>query len=156
MMHLVSIDSAAATRVDGELELSLTALDSEGQTVVLPYGYQPGDPHGLGPQLDAWFAANPDFPVEGYVPPVYGPADFPLTARQLRLGLVRHGVSLGTVEAAIDGIDDAQERDEAQIYWEFSTHVRWEHPMTQTLMALVGISAEDGAAMWMVAKDYEA
>lgn len=83
------------------------------------------------------------------------PADYTLTARQLRLGLIRHGISLATVQSAISGIEDGQERDEAQVYWEFSTTIAWSHPMTQALMALAGISPEDAAAMWMVAKGYE-
>ena len=90
------------------------------------------------------------------VAPSTDPADFPLTARQLRLGLIRHGISLATVQAAITAISDQQQRDEAQVYWEFSTVINWSHPMTQALIALVGITTEDAAAMWMAAKDYEA
>lgn len=90
------------------------------------------------------------------VAPSTDPADFPLTARQLRLGLIRHGITLSTVQAAISAIGDGQQRDEAQVYWEFSTVINWSHPMTQALIALVGITTEDAAAMWMAAKDYEA
>lgn len=86
--------------------------------------------------------------------PPSSPADYPLTARQLRLGLVRNGVSLGKVQATIDALPSPQ-RDEAQIYWEFSATINWEHPMTQSLMALAGIPDEAAAAMWMLAKDYE-
>jgi hypothetical protein len=59
-------------------------------------------------------------------------------------------------ESAISAIGDGQQRDEAQVYWEFSTVINWSHPMTRGLMALAGITPEDAAAMWMVAKDYEA
>lgn len=83
------------------------------------------------------------------------PHKFPLTPRQLRLGLVRNGVSLDLVEDAIAAIQDPLQRDEAWIYWDYSTTIRWEHPMTQTLMALVGITQEQATAMWMIAKDYE-
>ena len=90
------------------------------------------------------------------VAPSTDPADFPLTARQLRLGLIRHGIGLSAVQAAISAIPDQTQRDEAQVYWEFSTVINWSHPMTRGLMALAGITPEDAAAMWMVAKDYEA
>lgn len=82
------------------------------------------------------------------------PSDYPLTARQLRLGLVRNGVTLDKVQATIDALPSPQ-RDEAEIYWKFSTEIHWDHPMTQSLMALAGIPDEAAAAMWMLAKDYE-
>ncbi len=88
-------------------------------------------------------------------PVVQGPGNFDLTARQLRLGLVRNGISLAAVQAMIDGIEDPMIRDEAQIYWEYSSHVNWDHPMTQTLMGMLGIPQENMAYMWMMAKDYE-
>lgn len=87
-------------------------------------------------------------------PPSTNPADYNLTARQLRLGLVRHDISLASVEAAINGISDQMQRDEAMIFWGHSTSIHWSHPMTQTLMALVGITTENATNMWMVAKDY--
>lgn len=82
------------------------------------------------------------------------PATYPLTARQLRLGLIRNGVPLSTVQAAIDALPPPN-RDEAQVYWEFSTDVYWQHPMTGFLMQLMGISEQDATTMWMEAKDYE-
>lgn len=105
---------------------------------------------GMTPELAAseWLLAETESA------PSAAPADYPLSARQLRLGLVRNGVSLGKVQATIDALPSPQ-RDEAQIYWEFSTEIHWGHPMTQSLMALAGISDEAAAAMWMLAKDYE-
>lgn len=129
----------------------------------LPDGYTdqpPPDPdegHRVAWDGQGWAQVPIPVPAEPEPEPEPStdPADWPLTARQLRLGLVRHDVPLPTIEAAIDGITDPAERDEALIYWEYSTTIRWDHPMTQALMALVGISPEQGAAMWMAAKDYE-
>jgi hypothetical protein len=84
------------------------------------------------------------------------PSNYPLTDRQLRLGLIRHGIPLATVQSAIDTIPDQLQRDEAQVWWEFSKTINWDHPMTQSLMALVGVTSEQATAMWMVAKDYAA
>lgn len=78
----------------------------------------------------------------------------PLTARQLRLGLVRNNISLSIVQTAINNLPTQSLRDEAQIYWEYSTEINWDHPMTQTLMALVGLDQNTSAAMWLTAKDY--
>jgi hypothetical protein len=86
--------------------------------------------------------------------PSTDPADYPLTARQIRLGLIRNGVSLAVVQTAIDNLPSPA-RDEAQVYWEFSAEVHWEHPMTQSLMALVGITPAQAEEMWFAAKDYE-
>lgn len=86
--------------------------------------------------------------------PAPHPSRYPLTARQLRLGLVRNNISLSVVQTAINALPTQSIRDEAQIYWEYSTQVNWDHPMTQTLMALVGLNANTAASMWLTAKDY--
>lgn len=102
------------------------------------------------------FTAEEEAAADAHEALVNSPASYPLTARQLRLGLIRHGISLASVRAAINGIADITQRDEAQVYWEFSTTINWDHPMTQTLMGLMGIGTEAATAMWMAAKDYEA
>lgn len=84
------------------------------------------------------------------------PEDYPLTARQLRLGLIRNNVALTLVTSAIANLPTQQMRDEANIYWEYSTTILWDHPMTQTLLALVGIPVANAEVMWLAAKDYEA
>lgn len=88
--------------------------------------------------------------------PAETPTDYPLTARQLRLGLIRNGVALSAVQTAINNLPTQAQRDEAQVYWEFSTLIYWDHPMTQALMGLVGVTPQNAVAMWMIAKDYEA
>lgn len=84
------------------------------------------------------------------------PLDHPLSARQIRLGLIRNGYSLNFVQSIIDAIPDQQQREEAQVWWEFSTYVHWDHEMTQALLTLAGINQEDAITMWMEAKDYAA
>lgn len=69
MMQLISVDTAKHT-ASTALELAITAdLDDGAGAQSLPYGWLAGDPHGLGPQIDAWMAAHPDFPIADYVPP---------------------------------------------------------------------------------------
>lgn len=84
------------------------------------------------------------------------PNDFPLSDRQLRLGLVMSGVSLDTIETAISSIPDPIQRAVAQIWWDRSLKIEWAHPMRVQLQALVGLTDEQARAMWLMAKDLQA
>lgn len=89
--------------------------------------------------------------------PVPTPADTPLTMRQLRLGLLLiGGFSSSYIQDAITAIPDATQRGIAQIWYDETTEVQWDHPMTQQLIAATGIPIEQAAAMWMAAKDLAA
>jgi len=85
------------------------------------------------------------------------PATTPLTMRQLRLGLLLIGGFPATfIQDAISAIPDTTQRGVAQIWYDESATVEWEHPMTQQLIAAAGITTEQAAAMWMQAKDLDA
>lgn len=79
---------------------------------------------------------------------VYSGGDLPhgphtprsVTARQIRLWLVSHGVSLAAVEAAIDAITDAQQREMVRVEWEYAPYVERTHPMLVPLAAALGLS----------------
>lgn len=88
--------------------------------------------------------------------PAQTPADFPLSDRQLRIGLINSGISLGSIDTAIAAISDATQRAIAQVWWDRSITIHWDHPMRASLTALVGLSEEDAATMWMAAKDIAA
>ncbi len=79
----------------------------------------------------------------------------PLTARQLRLGLVRNNFDLSIIDSTIESIVDVQERNEAKVYWEYSTNIAWNHPITQLLMQMVGLTQEQAKTMWLQALNYE-
>jgi len=89
-------------------------------------------------------------------PPSADPADYPLSMRQLRLGLFMNGYAVDFLQSVISAIPDATERGMAQIWYEETSVVEWAHPMTQSLMAAAGISTADATAMWMQAKDLAA
>jgi len=72
----------------------------------------------------------------------------PLTARQLRLGLVLHGISLPSVEAAIDAIEDETDREVARIEWEYATTFERSHPLVNQIGAALGLTPEQIDAMW--------
>lgn len=75
----------------------------------------------------------------------YAPDDSPVpasvTARQIRLWLVRHGIGLAAVEAAIDGIEDATARDSVRVEWEYAPYIERSHPMLIPLAAALGLDA---------------
>ena len=85
-----------------------------------------------------------------------GPEAFPLSARQIRLGLIGAGISLASVNATINSIPDQAQREIAQVWWDYTDPVIWEHPVRAQLTAMLGISEAQAKAMWMTAKDIAA
>jgi len=65
-----------------------------------------------------------------------------VSARQIRIWLVRAGVSLASIDAAIDAIPDPQARQEARIEWDFAPYCERKHPMLETIAASLGLSSE--------------
>lgn len=65
-----------------------------------------------------------------------------VTARQIRLWLVSHGVSLAAVEAAIDAIPEATQRELVRVEWEYAPYVERSHPMLVPLGAQLGLTPE--------------
>lgn len=63
-----------------------------------------------------------------------------VTARQIRLWLVRHGVSLAAVDAAIDSIPDAQAREECRVEWDYAPYVERAHPFLVPLAMALGLT----------------
>nr|WP_321456143.1 hypothetical protein [uncultured Cohaesibacter sp.] len=75
------------------------------------------------------------------------PALQPLTPRQLRLTLSRHGY-LSQVKPALEAIEDVQAREEALIEWGFATQYDPENPLIDQLRVTLGISKGQMDAMW--------
>jgi hypothetical protein len=65
-----------------------------------------------------------------------------VSARQIRLWLVRHGVSLAAVDAAIDAIPDQLQRDSVRVEWDYAPYVERSHPMLVPLAAALGLGEE--------------
>lgn len=77
------------------------------------------------------------------------PDIFPtLTSRQLRLGLVANGISLSSVEAAIDAIEDPTDREVARIEWEYATTFERSHPLVNQIGTALGLTPEQIDDMW--------
>lgn len=77
-----------------------------------------------------------------WVMPPPPPAPATVTARQIRLWLVSHGVSLAAVDAAINAIPNAAQRDAVRVEWEYAPYVERSHPMLVPLAAALGMTPE--------------
>lgn len=77
---------------------------------------------------------------EWALPPVVVPES--VSTRQIRLWLIRHGISLAQVDTAIAGIPDQLQRDTIQIEWEYAPYVERSHPMLIPLAMSLGLTEE--------------
>jgi|688.fasta_scaffold299776_3 hypothetical protein len=71
-------------------------------------------------------------------PPIVIPES--VSARQIRLWLIRQGISLAAVDAAIANIPDQLQRDSVQVEWEYAPYVERTHPMLIPLAAALGLT----------------
>jgi hypothetical protein len=108
--------------------------------------------------IDAWVAAeNPKAAQWTLLPPrpsddatwngsewASPPPAIPenVSARQIRLWLIQHGISLAQVEAAIDAIPDQLQRDSVRVEWEYAPYVERSHSMLIPLAAALGLTEE--------------
>jgi hypothetical protein len=65
-----------------------------------------------------------------------------VSARQIRLWLLRQGISLAAVDAAIDAIPDQLQRDSVRVEWDYSGYVERTHPMLIPLAAALGLTEQ--------------
>ena len=65
-----------------------------------------------------------------------------VSARQIRLWLIQHGVSLSQVDAAIASIPDQLQRDRVQVEWEYAPYVERSHPMLVPLALALGLTEQ--------------
>lgn len=71
-----------------------------------------------------------------------------VTRRQLRLTLVRNGISLETIAATIDQMPAGAERDEARIEWQDGTMYERLHPTLLAIADALALTPEQVDQMW--------
>ncbi|MEV5054681.1 hypothetical protein MRBLRH13_000262 [Agrobacterium radiobacter] len=91
--------------------------------------------------------------VVEYMPPEEPVPPPQITKRQLRLALVRNGISLASVEAAIASMPDGLAKEEARIEWEDASFFRRDHPTLLLIASALGLGEEQIDTMWMEAAD---
>jgi hypothetical protein len=74
-----------------------------------------------------------------------------VTMAQARKAMILSGVSIANVDAAIDGIADAQEKALAQTDWEYSTTVRRDSDLVISLAPALNLTTEQVDAMFVLA-----
>ena len=67
------------------------------------------------------------------------PTPASVSARQIRLWLITHGISLETVDATIDSIADATDRDTVRVEWDYAPYVERSHVFLVPLAAALGL-----------------
>jgi hypothetical protein len=120
----------------GSNATSLAIVDQAGQVVTfvrldVPAGWTPPDGCTAVPddELPAgWTRAASDDPVPESV-----------SARQIRLWLVRNGISMATIDDAIASISDQLTRDTVRVEWDYAPYVERSHPWLVPMAAALGL-----------------
>lgn len=68
-----------------------------------------------------------------------------VSARQIRLWLIRQGISLAQVDAAIDAIPDPLQRESVRVEWDYAPYIERSHPMLPPIAQALGLSDIDAA-----------
>lgn len=94
--------------------------------------------------MRTWEVLDEDGNVIGMNQQADEPATVPtsVSARQIRLWLLRQGISLAAVDAAIDAIPDQLQRDSVRVEWDYSGYVERTHPMLVPLAAALGLTEQ--------------
>lgn len=118
---------------------SLAILDAQGRVVTF---VRPDVPAGWQPPDGCTAVPDDELPEGWQHAPDNSPVPASISARQIRLWLVRHGVSLAMVEAAIDGIADAVTRESVRVEWEYAPHVERTHAWLVPMAQALGLTAD--------------
>ena len=83
-----------------------------------------------------------------YTPPVQPVSWPPITRRQLRLTLVRNGIPLAAVDAAIAAMPEGLPKEEALIEWVDASTFDRNHPTLLLIAAVLNLTEAQVDAMW--------
>jgi hypothetical protein len=99
------------------------------------------------PKYDAW-ALAPEQPGDNYIwyngqwIEIQNNIPENISARQVRIWLLQHGISLQQVETAIDSIQDPILKDITKVEWEYAPYIERNHPMLVPLAQALGLTQE--------------
>ena len=118
--------------------MDIAIVDSRGfvQTFVradLPDGWAPPD--------GCTAVSRDDLPAGWQYAPEANPVPPSISARQARLWLIRHGITLAQVDAVIASIPDAITRESVRVEWEYGTDVNRNSAWLAALGPALGLDA---------------
>lgn len=117
--------------------MALAIINSLGQVVTF---VRDDVPAGWSPPEGCTAVPESELPAGWQHAPDTSPVPESVTARQIRLWLVSHGIGLAAVQSAIDAIPDARTRDSVMVEWEYAPYVERSHPMLAPLGAALGLT----------------
>jgi hypothetical protein len=115
---------------------SIAILDAEGRVITF---VRLDVPEGWTPPENCTAAPDDELPAGWERAPDSSPVPSQVSARQIRLWLVTHGIPLSTVDAAIDSITDAMARDTVRVEWDYAPYVERSHPFLVPLASALGL-----------------
>lgn len=115
---------------------ALAILNADGLVVTF---VRPDVPAGWTPPDGCTAVPDDQLPAGWQMAPDTSPVPEQITARQIRLWLVAHGVSMAAVESAIDAIPDATQREMVRVEWEYAPYIERSHAMLVPLAAALGL-----------------
>lgn len=150
-----SISSVKATKEQDVYILEIDITDSNNERYVCDYVSRPDDLFGANPLIREWLSENLNsVQIVPYTPPTIEQirAAMPsISKRQLRLALVRSGISLDQVEAAIESLPAGSEKDEIRIEWDSANTYERLNPGLIAIADALDLSAEIVDEMWNLA-----
>ncbi|MBB3947052.1 hypothetical protein GGQ73_003016 [Rhizobium skierniewicense] len=146
-----NVFSVRATDQPEAYTLDIEFSGPETSQMRAPFGSRPDDPYGVGPAARQWLVDNAGkFEILPPTSPEPTPL-LPVTKRQLRLTLVREGISIGGIEALIASMPDGLEKEEAQIEWADAQTFDRNHPTLLMVAGALELSPEKVDEMWLKA-----
>jgi len=64
------------------------------------------------------------------------------TPRQLRIALIKSGISLTNIESQIDAIEDSAQKEIARVEWEYALEIKKEHPLVSMMATNLNLTEQ--------------
>lgn len=155
MITIDTVHSIQATADAGSYIVTLDYTDSyDGPYLNETTSVNQTDPAELNQAILAWMQANPEFPIEPYVPPPEPTIEEiraampPLTRRQLRLGLINNSIMPVQAQSIIDAMPAGVEKEKFDVEWNDGDKFRRLDSTVTTMLAALMFDPEEIDTLW--------